>query len=150
MEWKPHITVAAVICREKKYLFVEEKINNNIVINQPAGHLEEGESLSHAIIREVHEETGGHFSPSGLVGIYHYWNNAEKITYIRFCFHGECLNFDTNAKLDKEIIKVIWLTKEELKNPAYYKRSPIVTQCLDDYEAGNLLPLELIKSNFAY
>lgn len=146
MEWKPHVTVAAIICNKNKYLFVEEKINNNIVINQPAGHLEKDESLTDAIIREVFEETGGNFSPTELVGIYHYWNNSEDKTYIRFCFHGNCLSFDDNAKLDKKIIKTLWLTKEELNNPAYLKRSPIVIHCINDYESGNRLSLKYIKS----
>ncbi|NNE36669.1 MAG: NUDIX hydrolase [Gammaproteobacteria bacterium] len=145
MEWRPHITVAAVIKKAGKYLFVEEKINDKIVINQPAGHLEKNESLVDAVKREVLEETGGIFMPAGLVGIYNYPNYAEDITYIRFCFHGDCGTFIKNPQLDEVIIRTLWLAKDELDSQSSKLRSHIVRKCINDYESGAAMPLNILK-----
>lgn len=145
MEWKPHVTVAAVIHDKGKYLFVEEKVNNKAVINQPAGHLEKDETLIEAVVREVREETGGIFEPIGLVGIYHYFSKTENITYIRFCYYGSCSTFTNDLELDKVIIRTLWLSKDELCSYSSSLRSPLVTRCIDDFESGKLLSLDVIK-----
>jgi 8-oxo-dGTP pyrophosphatase MutT (NUDIX family) len=145
MEWSPHITVAAIINEADKYLFVEERINKKIVINQPAGHLEKNETLIDAVKREVLEETGGIFKPIGLVGIYHYYHNTENKTYIRFCFQGTCHTFTKNPQLDEVIIRTIWLTKTELEAASLKLRSPIIMKCIDDYESGSSTTLDIFK-----
>src|SRR4051812_25790578 len=102
--WRPSATVAAVIERDGKFLLVEEEIDGRRVLNQPAGHLDPGESIVHACTREVMEETGHPFTPSGLVGIYR-WHYAPKdVTFLRFCFRGNVSDPAPGAKLDKEIL----------------------------------------------
>jgi 8-oxo-dGTP pyrophosphatase MutT (NUDIX family) len=146
IEWKPHVTVAAIICKDSRYLLVEELIENKVVINQPAGHLEQNETLIEAVKREVLEETGGIFEPSCLTGIYHYTNYANNITYVRFCFHGICNEFIKDIQLDDVIIRPLWLNKSELISQSANLRSEIVLRCIDDFESGSRVPLEFISS----
>ncbi len=145
MEWMPHITVAAVVKRDDKYLIVEEKINDKIVYNQPAGHLEENENLIDAVKREVMEETGGVFSPLGLVGVYHYTSQSEDRTYIRFCFHGVCHSFMDNPQLDSPIIRALWLSKHEIDSRSSMLRSQMVKHCIDDFECGITTDLNILR-----
>jgi ADP-ribose pyrophosphatase YjhB (NUDIX family) len=138
-----HITVAAVIEREGRYLLVEEQSGERIVYNQPAGHLESGETLLEAVARETREETAWHFRPTALLGIYS-WTSLEKnLTYLRFCFTGECLEHDPHQPLDSGIIRTWWLTREEVIVRAPQHRSPLVLRCIDDYRAGKRYPLTI-------
>ena len=145
--WKPSVTVAAVIERDGKFLVVEEMIDGRKVINQPAGHLDPGESLAAACAREVLEETAHRFEPTGLVGVYR-WHYAPKdVTFLRFCFRGKVLGVE-DRKLDKEIVALHWLTVEQVKASAA-TRSPLVLECIQDYLAGRNYPLDLFSKEFA-
>jgi ADP-ribose pyrophosphatase YjhB (NUDIX family) len=145
--WKPSVTVAAVIERDGKFLLVEEMIDGRKVINQPAGHLDPGESLAAACAREVLEETAHRFEPTGLVGVYR-WHFAPKdVTFLRFCFSGRLLG-KVDRPLDKEIIATHWFTREAVKASAAV-RSPLVLACIDDYLAGRNYPLDVFSKEFA-
>ena len=146
--WKPSVTVAAVIERDGKFLLVEEMIDGRKVINQPAGHLDPGESLAAACSREVLEETAHRFEPTGLVGVYRWHYAAKDVTFLRFCFKGRVLGVEQGRKLDKEIIGLHWLTLEQLKASAA-RRSPLVLRCVEDYLAGHNYPLDVFSKEFS-
>lgn len=145
MQWKPNTTVAAIAEQDGRFLLVEESINGNLVFNQPAGHLEQGETLLEAIKREVMEETAWEFEPESLVGIYLYPNpHQSDITYLRFCFYGHCIKEHKGQTLDEGIVRAAWLTEDEIKKEHARMRSPLVTRCIKDYQSGKRYPLELI------
>jgi ADP-ribose pyrophosphatase YjhB (NUDIX family) len=144
MIWKPHVTVAAVLERDGKFLLVEEETDEGIRFNQPAGHLECGEALTDAVIREALEETAYHFVPKALVGIYNWRNEARDITYLRFAFAGEITGHDAMRKLDSGIIAARWLALEEVRRLREAHRSPLILQCIEDLRAGKRYPLELL------
>jgi 8-oxo-dGTP pyrophosphatase MutT (NUDIX family) len=141
----PRVTVAAVIERDGRFLFVEEEQDGRRVLNQPAGHLDPGETVIAACAREVMEETAHRFEPTGLVGIYRYYYAPKDVTFLRFCFSGKILVEEKGRALDKEIVAVHWLTPEELKAKAAMHRSPLVQQCVDDYLAGRRFPIEVLS-----
>lgn len=141
MPWAPHVTVAAVIRREDRYLMVEEAPEGQIVINQPAGHLEPDETLVDAVAREVREETGRHFFPSGIVGIYQWSLPGSDNSYLRFCFAGDVSAPDTDRGLDPDVIATHWMTREQIVSGPRPPRSPLVIRCIDD--ASRHPPLEL-------
>ncbi len=142
--WTPRVTVAAVIAREGRFLLVEEQTEDGIVFNQPAGHLEDGESLLDAVVREVREETGWSFQPDGVVGVYR-WRMADTgRTYLRFCFHGNCSDHRPEQPLDAGILGTRWLSVEELQREGRL-RSPMVLNCIDDFLAGHTHPLSLLQ-----
>ncbi len=146
MSWQPHVTVAAVIEREQKYLLVEEHADGHVVFNQPAGHWEPGESLIEAAVRETLEETGWEFRPSALVGIYR-WQHPKKLeTFLRFTFCGHVNTERTSTNLDEGIISADWYSaKEILALPEEKIRSTMVTHSLNDYIEGKRYDLSLIK-----
>jgi 8-oxo-dGTP pyrophosphatase MutT (NUDIX family) len=144
----PAVTVAAVIERDGRFLFVEELQDGRRVLNQPAGHLDPGESLVAACAREVMEETAHRFEPQGLVGVYRWFYAPEEVTFVRFCFFGIHAEHDKNRTLDKEIVAVHWLTPEELKQRSAMHRSPLVQQCVDDYLAGRRFPLDVLSKAY--
>jgi 8-oxo-dGTP pyrophosphatase MutT (NUDIX family) len=146
--WKPSVTVAAVIERDGRFLLVEERIDGRLVLNQPAGHLDPGESLVAACRREVMEETAHQFEPAGLVGVYRWHYAPKEVTFLRFCFFGSPGN-EEKRPLDKEIVRVHWLTPAELKKRAGEHRSPLVQKCVDDYLAGRRFPLGVFSPEFA-
>ena len=148
MVWKPSVTVAAVIERDGRFLFVEERIDGRLVLNQPAGHLDPGESLVAACRREVMEETAHHFEPQGLVGVYRWHYAAKDVTFLRFCFFGSP-GKEEKRPLDKEIVRLRWLNLEELKQRKAEHRSPLVQKCVDDYLAGRRVPLDIFSPEFA-
>ena len=149
MLWKPSATVAAVIERDGRFLFVEESIDGRRVLNQPAGHLDPGESLVAACAREVLEETAHRFEPSGLVGIYRWHYAPQDVTFLRFCFCGNVSAVDEGRKLDKEIIALHWLTPAELAARRAEHRSPLVQKCVDDFLAGRHFPLDVLSKDYA-
>ena len=149
MIWKPSVTVAAVIERGGRFLFVEERIDGRLVLNQPAGHLDPGESLIAACRREVLEETAHAFEPRALVGIYRWHYAAKDVTFLRFCFAGDAGEADSERKLDKEIVRLHWLTPAELEARKSQHRSPLVAQCVADFLAGRRFPLALLSPEFA-
>ena len=143
--WRPSATVAAVIERDGRFLFVEEVQDGRRVLNQPAGHLDPNETLIAACSREVLEETAHRFEPTALVGIYRWHYRPADVTFLRFCFSGSVFEFDGSRSLDKEIVALHWLTPAELKQKSSMHRSPLVQQCLDDYLAGNNFPIEVLS-----
>lgn len=145
MTWYPHVTVAAIVKQGKRFLFVHEKSNEKDVINQPAGHLEENETLTQAVIREVMEETGYSFSPQHLVGIYQYHSQENNVTYLRYAYSGTVEGPLTN-ELDPDIIEPLWLSRSELNSHGSALRSPLVLKSLDDFEAGLRYPLQIIQN----
>ena len=148
MIWRPSVTVAAVIERDGRFLFVEERSDGRLVLNQPAGHLDPGESLAAACRREVMEETAHRFEPTALVGIYRWHYAPQDVTFLRFCFRGSVGAADPSAKLDKEIERLHWLTPEELRARRADHRSPLVQKCVEDFLAGQNFPLQILSSEF--
>ena len=146
--WKPSVTVAAVIERQGKFLFVQERISGRLVLNQPAGHLDPGESLVTACRREAMEETAHHFEPTALVGIYRWRDPTKDFTFLRFAFRGNVGEISSRS-LDKEIVAVHWLTPEELKARKAEHRSPLVQKCVDDFIAGRSFPLGVFSPEFS-
>ena len=147
--WRPSVTVAAVIERGGRFLLVEEEIDGRRVLNQPAGHLDRGESLLAACRREVLEETAHHFAPRALVGIYR-WRYAPKdVTFLRFCFSGDLEGVAPGRALDHGIVAARWLSGDELLARKAQHRSPLVAQCERDFLAGRRFPLELLSPEFA-
>ena len=144
MNWPLHVTVAAVVERAGRFLLVQESIRGNSVINQPAGHLEQHESLMDAVVRETLEETAWHFQPDALVGIYR-WMSPKGDTFLRFCFTGNLLHEEQGRALDHGIERVLWLERTELQQRGHELRSPLVLQCIDDYLAGVRIGLSAIK-----
>ncbi len=142
--WKPHVTVAAVVQRDGKFLLVEEETSDGLRFNQPAGHLEEGESLLQAVVRECLEETGYHFHPQHLLGIYQWPRPDGQITYLRFAFTGELRGHDPDRPLDAGILGPRWLSLEEVRATAERHRSPLILRCVEDCLAGRRLPLDAI------
>lgn len=142
----PHITVATVIEKDGRFLFVKEHAESRTVLNQPAGHLEMDESLIQAAIRETLEETGWDIKISHLIGIYLYTAPSNNITYQRVCFAGQALRQRENYKLDEGIIGPVWLSRDELLAQSELWRSPMVLRSVDDYLNGARFSLDLFKS----
>jgi ADP-ribose pyrophosphatase YjhB (NUDIX family) len=145
MVWKPEVTVAAVIERAGRFLLVEERIRGQLVFNQPAGHLEDGESLQNAVVREVLEETAWVFEPQWLLGVY-LWRSARGQTTLRVTFSGLIRDFDALRTLDPPIIATHWLEREAILARATRLRTPLVLRCIDDYLSGTRLPLSAIAT----
>ena len=144
MIWKPNVTVAAVVERDGRFLLVEEDTSGGRLFNQPAGHLEPGESLAEAVARETLEETAHAFKPTGLLGVYQYHHRGDDVTYIRFAFTGEITSHDASRTLDQGIVRAAWLTPEEIRRDASRHRSPLVMRCVDDFLAGRRYPLDVV------
>jgi 8-oxo-dGTP pyrophosphatase MutT (NUDIX family) len=142
MTWKPNVTVAAVVERDGQFLFVEEHIDGQLLLNQPAGHLEPGESLLEAVKRETREETAWDFEPQALLGVYRWRTPDRATTYLRFAFSGAVRNRHSDQPLDATIQRVIWIRPEEIGN--HRLRSPLVMRCVDDYQRGCRYPLSLL------
>jgi 8-oxo-dGTP pyrophosphatase MutT (NUDIX family) len=143
--WKPNVTVAALIERGGRFLLVEEETDDGVRINQPAGHLDEGESLVDACSREALEETAWHFRPTALVGVYQWPRPKGDITYLRFAFAGDLGDEEVGRALDTGILRAVWLTAEEIEVSRARHRSPLIWQCVQDWLAGRRFPLDLIR-----
>jgi 8-oxo-dGTP pyrophosphatase MutT (NUDIX family) len=143
--WKPNVTVAALMERDGRFLLVEEETDEGIRFNQPAGHLDEGESLVEACTREAMEETAHAFIPTELVGIYQWSRPQGDITYLRFAFAGKVSTCETARQLDTGILRAVWMTVEEIEACQVRHRSPLVLQCVRDYLAGRRFPLDVIR-----
>ncbi len=151
--WKPNVTVAAVIERDGKFLLVEEHTPNGLQLNNPAGHLEPGESLVEACIRETCEETAYRFAPTALVGVYLTRvalaevtpDKSGATTYLRFAFCGELGVFLPDQRLDHGIVRTLWLSADEIRSSMAQHRTPALLQCVEDYLAGARHPLYLLK-----
>ena len=145
MVWKPDVTVAAVTEIDGRFLFVEERSGGRVVVNQPAGHLEDGETFLDAVVREALEETAWRFEPEALLGVYVWRPEHQHRTYLRVAFAGNVRDHDPSRPLDRGILRTRWLTPAQLRDPRLRLRSPLVTQCVDDYLAGIRYPLALIN-----
>ena len=144
-EWKPNVTVAAVIERDGRFLLVEEHTPEGLRFNQPAGHLEPGESLLEAAAREAREETAQRFVPEYLVGIYQWTRPQGDITYLRFAYGGRIEGDEPGRKLDDGIVRAVWMTIDEVRATAGRHRSPLILQCIEDWRAGQRHSLSLVR-----
>jgi len=154
--WKPNVTVAAVIERDGRFLLVEEQTADGLRLNNPAGHLDPGESLEQACIRETLEETTFGFRPDAMVGIYLTGPAAQVsgapdragVTYLRFAFRGVLGASDPGRQLDHGIVRTVWMSALEIRASQTRHRSPAVLQCVEDYLAGRSFPLDLVRTEF--
>ena len=148
--WKPAVTVAAVVERNGRFLLIEEETSDGVRINQPAGHLDAGESLLQAVTRETLEEAAYEFSPTALLGVYmaRYLSSrtGKEVTYLRIAFTGE-LGEALDRPLDEGILRTVWMTREELAACQHKHRSELVLRCVDDYLAGKRAPLSLVYTD---
>lgn len=149
--WKPSVTVAAIIERDGRFLLVEEHTPEGLRLNNPAGHLDPGESPAQGCARETLEETAHHFTPTAIVGIYvsRFQRPGEDITYVRFAFCGDLGAFDDQRTLDTGIVRTLWMSAQEVRNSADRHRSPLVLKCMEDYLAGQRFPLALVHTDAA-
>ena len=147
--WKPAVAVAAIIERDGRFLFVEEEADGRRVLNQPAGHLDPGESLVTAVVREALEETAHRFAPTALVGVYRWHYAPRDTTFLRFAFCGDVGEAEPGRALDSEILALHWLTPQELAARRPMHRSPLVERCVADYLSGRRFPLEVLSREFA-
>ncbi|HWT16397.1 MAG TPA: NUDIX hydrolase [Patescibacteria group bacterium] len=134
--WKPDVTVAAIVEDEGRFLFIEERVRGQLVLNQPAGHLEQGESLVDALVRETLEESGWHVAPSGLVGIYLWTSPVDGMSFMRVTLAATPLRHDAARALDTGIERALWLNPDQLKAHSVPHRSPMVAHSLHDYLAN--------------
>jgi len=141
---RPVATVATIVVRDDAFLLVEEETSVGVRINQPAGHLEAGESLVAAAVRETLEETGHRVEPTALVGIYRWQAPHTGATFMRFAFAADLISHDATRALDVGILRVLWLNYDELVAQRGRHRSPLVLRCVDDYRAGLRRPLDLV------
>ncbi len=149
--WKPNATVATVIEREGRYLLVEErdKTSGKMVFNQPAGHLEEGESLTAAAYRETFEETGWEIGLTGIIGVALYQAPTNGITYLRTTFVGTGVRHHEAAVLDPDIHAVHWLTFDEVLANADKMRSSLVLSSIEKHRAGVCYPIDMVSYHAA-
>lgn len=149
--WKPSVTVAAVIERDGRYLLVEEHTPEGLRLNNPAGHLDPGESPAQGCARETLEETTHTFEPRALVGVYlsRFQRPAtgEDVTYLRLAFCGDLGEAVPGRALDTGIVRTVWMTPEEVRASVQRHRSPLVLRCMEDHLSGRRFPLDLIHTD---
>jgi 8-oxo-dGTP pyrophosphatase MutT (NUDIX family) len=142
--WAPRVTVATVVVDEGRLLLVEERIDGELVLNQPAGHLEPGESLAEAALRETLEETGWEVELTAFIGTYQ-WTAPDGTPFLRFSYAARPLRHDPLRPLDTGIERALWLQPGELLAARQRLRSPLVWQVVADFLAGQRHPLSLVK-----
>jgi len=145
MTWRPDLTVAAVVERDGQFLLVEERIGGELVLNQPAGHVEDGETLLDAVVRETREETAWGFTPRAVLGTYLWRNPRNGRSTVRIAFRGEVHDHRPAQALDRGIHAVHWRTRAELGAAPARLRSPLVLRCIDDYLAGRAFDLDSLN-----
>jgi phosphatase NudJ len=147
--WKPNVTVAALIERQGRFLLGEEDTSAGVLLNNPAGHLDPGESPEQGVIREALEETTCQFTPEGFVGLFmsrfRRTRTGEDITYLRLAFHGTASEPNPNLSLDEGILRTVWMTADEIRACPERHRSPLVLECLEAYLAGQRYPLSIVS-----
>lgn len=148
VRWKPNVTVAALIERDGRFLLVEEETSDGLLLNNPAGHLDPGESPIDGVIRETLEETTRTFTPEGFLGMYmsrfRRTRTGEDITYLRLAFYGSVSEADPTLSLDEGIVGTVWLTADEIRAQPERLRSPLVLECIESYLAGARHPLSIL------
>lgn len=154
MRWKPSVTVAAIIERDGRFLLVEEETPEGLKLNNPAGHLDPGESPAEGCAREALEETTHAFRPTHLLGIYlsrfqrpQPDGDVEDITYLRFAFAGELGAVVPGRQLDTGIVRTVWLTPDEIRASVARHRSPLLLRCMEDHLRGQRYPLESVYTD---
>lgn len=151
VEWASRVTVAAIVERDGRYLVVEEHTPDGLRLNNPAGHLDPGESPLQAVVREALEETARRFTPTAVVGVY--LSRARRaeppsdVTYLRLAFTGCVSEPLPGHALDTGIVRTLWLTPDELRAQGDRHRTPLLMRCIDDHHAGHRHPLELIHTD---
>ncbi len=148
MSERPHLTVAAVVERNGKFLMVEERTQDGLRLNQPAGHVEPRETLLEAVVRETLEETAYRFIPQHLLGVYHWANRNRGPNYVRFAFTGRLDELPQDVGLDADIIRTVWLSPAEVRDSQARHRSPLVGRCMEDFLRGQRYTLDLIRTEF--
>lgn len=143
-QWMPHATVAAIVEHAGKFLLVEEITDRGNRFNQPAGHLEDNETIIEAVVREAREETAYKFHPESLLGIYHWKHKHNDTTYLRFAFIGSVSDHQPDAPLDDGIIRTVWMDIDEIRSKAQLMRSPQVITCIEDYLSGKRYSLDVL------
>ena len=145
-QFKPNTTVAAIIEQNGKFLLVEEATDRGNRFNQPAGHLEDGETLIQAVIRETMEEAAYEFTPEALLGVYQWKHPHNDITYLRVAFIGKVGLHYPMQELDAGIIRAVWMDIDEIRDKAGLMRSPQVLTCIEDYLSGKRYSLDVITN----
>ncbi len=153
--WKPSVTVAAVIERQgpdgPQYQLIEEHTPEGLRLNNPAGHLEQGETPEQAVCREALEETGCHFKPASLVGVYlsRFQRPArgEDVTYLRLAYAGTCSAPQPGHSLDEGVVRTVWMTPQEIQASQERHRSPLVWRCIEDHLTGRRFPLDAVQAD---
>ncbi|MDH4449657.1 MAG: NUDIX hydrolase [Rhodoferax sp.] len=152
--WTPRVTVAAVIEQDGRFLVVEEHTPTGLRLNNPAGHLEPHESPAQGCAREVLEETAHHFVPTALVGVYLSRQAGgpagapRELTYLRFAFCGTVGASLQGRRLDRGIVRALWLSAAEIRASQDRHRSPLLLQCMEDYLRGSRYPLDLVRTDW--
>lgn len=146
-QFKPNTTVAVIVAYKDKFLLVEEFENNQVVYNQPAGHIEADENLINAAKRELEEETGLVLSPEYLSGIYYFHRPDLSLYYLRFCFVVHVKEELATTPQDDDITACHWFTLDEIEAKSAQLRSPMVLDCIKDYLSGQRVELPILKSN---
>lgn len=149
--WKPSVTVAAIIERDGRYLLVEEQTPEGLMLNNPAGHLDPGESPQQGAVREAMEETGYRFRPDCFIGLYlsRFVRPArgEDVTYLRIAFGGRADDPEPGHVLDEGIVRTVWMTLDEVRASRERHRSALVLRCIEDHAAGVRHPLDLVTTD---
>ncbi|MDH5822731.1 NUDIX hydrolase [Luteimonas sp. RD2P54] len=148
--WQPDVTVATVVVRDGRLLCVEERVGGELVLNQPAGHLEPDESLADAALRETREETGWEVRLTCFVGAYQWRAPAAADGsggrhFLRFAFAAEPVSHDPGRELDAGIVRTLWMSPDELQRAQPRHRSPLVWRAVADFLAGHRHPLALLQ-----
>lgn len=138
----PRVTVASIVERDGRFLLVEEQVGGRLVLNQPAGHLDAGESLIEAAARETLEETGFHVEPWALVGVYQL--DQRQRHFVRFAFAARVTGHEPERELDVGIVRALWLEREQIA-ACDNLRSSLVLRAVDDYLSGQRAPLALLR-----
>ena len=149
--WKPSVTVAAIIERDGRYLLVEERTAEGVRLNNPAGHLDPGESPLQGVVRETLEETARHFDAQAVLGIYlsrfQRARTGEDVTYLRIAYSGTVGEVEPGLALDVPVIRTLWMTPAEVRASVAHHRSPLLLRCIEDHLAGKRFALDLLQAD---
>jgi 8-oxo-dGTP pyrophosphatase MutT (NUDIX family) len=149
--WRPSVTVAAIVEQDGRYLLVEEHTPEGLMLNNPAGHLDPGESPQQGAVREALEESARVFTPQALVGVYLSRTlrptRKQDVTYLRLAFCGSVGEVLPGRTLDHGIVRTLWLTLDEIRASVQSHRSPLLLRCVEDHAAGRRYPLDLVSTD---
>lgn len=149
--WKPNVTVAAIVEHEGRFLLVEEQTTDGLKLNNPAGHLDPGESPLQGVIREALEETACDFVPEHFLGVYlsrfRHTRTGEDVTYMRLAFSGTVGAPDPARTLDEGIVRTVWMTPADVRASVQHHRSPLVLRCIEDHLSGRRHPLNTVYAD---